>query len=48
MIIVAQIVVGLIQTYIFNTNPVSERSQSKTNILDIFKSHPVANHLINL
>ena len=35
MIIVAQIVVGLIETYIFNTNPVSERSQSKTNILDI-------------
>lgn len=34
MIIVAQIVVGLIETYIFNTNPVSERSQSRTNTLD--------------
>ena len=34
LIIVAQIIVGLIETYIFNTNPVSERSQSKTDILD--------------
>ena len=34
MIIVAQIIVGLIDNFIFNINPVSERSQSKTAILD--------------
>ena len=34
MILVAQIVAGLIETYIFNIDAVSERTQSKTDILD--------------
>ena len=34
MVLVAQIIVGLIETYIFSTDAVSERTQSRTDILD--------------
>lgn len=34
MVLVAQIIAGLIETYIFSISAVSERTQSKTDILD--------------
>ena len=34
MVLVAQIIAGLIETYIFSIGAVSERTQSKTDILD--------------